>query len=252
MRLESLLQYLDEYLGVRDHPDYGPALNGLQVAGASEVRKIAAAVDATQASIDAAAEHGADLLLVHHGLFWDGLKPVTERRYRRLKALFAADLALYSCHLPLDSHPEVGNCALLARAIGLRLEGRFGEYKGQPLGWVGRFDEPVTVADLVAKTTNAVGGDVKVFDSGPELIERVGVVTGGAGSMTSEAAAAGLDAFITGEGAHHNAFDATESGIHLLFAGHYATETFGVRALAEHLSDRFGVDHVFIDLPTGL
>ena len=252
MKLKSLLQYVDEYVGVSDHPDYPQALNGLQVAGPDEVTKVAAAVDASQASIEAAAEAGADLLVVHHGLFWDGLRPVTGRRYERLKTLFDHGIALYSCHLPLDSHAEVGNCALLARALGLELAGRVGRYKDRDLGWWGRYDTPISVEEFVQRTSDAVGGPVQALPGGPERIERVGVVTGSSGSLTEEAAAAGLDAFVTGEGAHHNAFDAKEFGIHLLFAGHYATETFGVRALVEHLSESFDLEHVFIDQPTGL
>lgn len=252
MKLESLLQYMGEYLGVADHPEYDRGLNGLQVEGPDEVSKIAAAVDASLASIEAAGDAGADLLIVHHGLFWDGLRPVTGRRYRRLKTLMDRGIALYSCHLPLDSHPEIGNCALLARAVGLTLDGRIGEYRGAPLGWTGTFDEPVDVEGLRQRTAEAVGAEVTVLPGGPNEIRRVGVVTGNAGVMTEAAAESGLDAFITGEGAHHHAFDAAEYGIHLLFAGHYATETFGVRALAEHLSERFSLEHVFIDQPTGL
>ncbi|MEM7416572.1 MAG: Nif3-like dinuclear metal center hexameric protein [Gemmatimonadota bacterium] len=252
MKLESLLQYMGEYLGVADHPEYDRGLNGLQVDGPREVTKVAAAVDASLASIEAAAEAGADLLIVHHGLFWDGLRPVTGRRYRRIKALIERGIALYSCHLPLDSHPEIGNCAMLARAIGLSLDGRIGEYRGAPLGWTGTFPDAVDLAGLKQKTEAAVGGDVQVLPGGPVEIRRVGVITGNAGSLTEEAAAAGLDAFVTGEGAHQHAFDAAEFGIHLLFAGHYATETFGVRALAEHVAERFSLEHVFIDQPTGL
>lgn len=252
MKLESLLQYMDEYLGVQGHPDYRTALNGLQVAGPEDVDRIAMAVDASQASITAAAEDGADLLLVHHGLFWGGLQPVVGRLHRRLTLLFEAELALYSCHLPLDGHAEIGNCVLLARALGLALEGRVGSYEGVDLGWWGRLPQPLSAQELTEELSQVVGGPVQALPGGPDEIETVGVVTGGGGSFVQEAARLGLDAFVTGEGAHHTYFDATEFGIHVLFAGHYATETFGVRALGEHLSERFDLPCHFIDQPTGL
>lgn len=252
MKLESLIQYVDRYLAVAEHPDYGTALNGLQVAGPDEVGRIATAVDASLATIERAIELEADLLLVHHGLFWDGLRPVTGRHYRRLKRLLDHDLAVYSCHLPLDAHAEVGNCVLLAGAIGIETMGRLGTYKGADLGWWGTLAEAVDAAALTSRVEEAVGGPVHVLPGGPDRIERVGVLTGGGGSFVREAAELGLDAYVTGEGAHHNFFDAEELGITVLFAGHYATETFGVRTLGEHLAERFGVESVFIDRPTGL
>ena len=252
MKLESLVQYLDGYLGVADHPDYAPAVNGLQVAGPERVETVATAVDATLASIGAAAEVGADLLMVHHGLFWDGLRSISGRRYRRLKALFDADLALYSVHLPLDAHPEVGNCALLTDAVGLRREGRFGAYQGAEIGWWGTVPDPWTVETLEQRVSTAVDGPVRILSGGPELIQRVAVLTGGGGSFVPQAAAEGMDAIVTGEASHHTFFDAAELGVHVVLAGHYATETFGVRALGEHVAQRFGVQARFIDQPTGL
>lgn len=252
MRTESLLQYLDGYLGTADHPDYPTALNGLQVEGSPEVSTIATAVDASLDSIRAAARLGADLLIVHHGLFWGGLRPVVGRLHRRLAGLLEQRIALYSCHLPLDSHAEVGNCALLARELGLDLEGRLGTYKGAEIGWWGRLPGAMTAEGLSTALADAVGREVHAIAGGPDRIETVGVVTGGGGSFIAEAAGRGLDAFITGEGAHHNHFDATEYGIHVLFGGHYATEVFGVRALGEHVTERFGIASHFIDQPTGL
>lgn len=252
MKVESLLQYIQEYLTVDGHPDYPGALNGLQVAGRDEVAVIATAVDATQASIEAAASLNADLLIVHHGLFWEGLKPIVGRRHRRLAALVESGIALYSCHLPLDGHPEIGNCALLARALGLELQGRLGQYEGVDLGWWGRLADPVSPGQLVELVSHAVAGPVHAIPGGPDRIERVGVVTGGGASFIEEAADMGLDAFVTGEGPHHSHFDAIEFGIHVLFGGHYATETLGVRALGEHLAVRFDLTHHFIDQPTGL
>lgn len=252
MKLESLLQYLDEYLSIAGYPDYPEAMNGLQVEGGGDVGVVACAVDASQASITASAELGADLLIVHHGLFWDGPKPVVGVRYRRLSALIEAGIGLYSCHLPLDSHAEIGNCVLLARALGLDPEGRLGAFEGVPMGWWGRFDSPRTVAELATLVESAVGGHVHTIKGGPDRIERVGVVTGGGAAFIQEAADLGLDAYVTGEGPHHAHFDATEYGIHVLFGGHYATETFGVRALGEHLSERFELQNHFIHQPTGL
>ncbi|MDH3270867.1 MAG: Nif3-like dinuclear metal center hexameric protein [Gemmatimonadota bacterium] len=253
MKVESLLQYVDEYLGVAAHPDYRTALNGLQVEGPETVERIATAVDASVASIEAAAELDAQLLMVHHGIFWGGLQPITGAFHKRVSLLIEHGIALYSCHLPLDGHPEIGNCALLARALGLELDGRLGQYEGVDLGWTGSFEDQLEIETLTERVSAAVGGSaVKVLPGGPPEIGRVGVVTGGASSFIREAADAGLDAFITGEGPHHAYFEAVEFGIHVLFAGHYATETFGVRALGRHLTERFGVESSFIDQPTGL
>ena len=253
MKLESVLHYLDEWLQVSDHPDYPSALNGLQVGGPSEVETVVTAVDASGASIRAAAELGADLMIVHHGLFWGGLEPIVGRHERRIRALFEANIALYSVHLPLDTHLEVGNCALLARAIGVDIRGRLGSYKGQDLGVWGDVPEPVEVGQLQKLVSSVVGGGaVRALPGGPERIQSIGVLTGGGGSFVREAADAGLDAYVTGEGSHHTYFDATEFGIHVLFAGHYSTETFGVQAVGGHLSERFGLTSYFVDQPTGL
>jgi dinuclear metal center YbgI/SA1388 family protein len=250
VKLEELQTYLDEYLRVADVPDYSGAVNGLQVDGGRDIRRIAVAVDAAQATVDAAVAMDADMLLVHHGLFWDGNQPVTGRRYRRLRALIQAGIAVYSAHLPLDVHPEVGNNAVLARALGIEPAGRFGDYKGHPLGVWGEVD--MRREALCARMDEVLGVRVKLVPGGPERVRRVGVITGGAGSMVGAAVEAGLDTFITGEGAHHNFFDAEEGGINLLLGGHYATEVWGVRALAQHLEQRFGLEWRFIDHPTGL
>jgi len=247
----TLVSYLDDFLRVRQLPDYPTAVNGLQVdSGRAEVRRIAVAVDAAQHTIDAAVREGVDLLIVHHGLFWDGNQPVTGRRYRRLKALMDADLPLYSAHLPLDVHPEVGNNAVLARELGVTIRGTFAEYKGMPVGVWGELE--IRREALCARLDALLGGRVKLVAGGPEQVRTVAVITGGAGGETSVAAAAGYDAYVSGEGAHHNYFDAEEGGINLLLGGHYATETFGVRALARHLEAEFGLEWVFIDHPTGL
>jgi dinuclear metal center YbgI/SA1388 family protein len=252
MKLESILQYVDEYLSVSGHPDYPTALNGLQVDGPEEVRVVACAVDASQASIARASELGADLMMVHHGLFWDGPAPLVGARYRRVKGLIESGVALYSCHLPLDGHPEIGNCALLAKSLSLKLEGRLGAYKGIPIGWWGRLGEPMSPPEFTALVGEVLGGPVHVIPGGGDRIERVGVLTGGGASFIREAADLGLDAYVTGEGPHQAHFDAIEYRIHVLFGGHYATETFGVRALGSHLAERFDLEYHFIDQPTGL
>jgi dinuclear metal center YbgI/SA1388 family protein len=250
MRLNELREYLDGYLRIAEVPDWGGALNGLQVDSPREVGRIACAVDAAQATVEAAVAWGADLLLVHHGLFWDGNQPVTGRRYRRLKAALDADLAVYSAHLPLDVHPEVGNNSLLARELGIEPRGSFGEYKGLPIGVWGELD--VTRGELHERAERVLGVPVKLVPGGPERIRRAGVITGGGGDEIAAAAAAGLDAFLTGEARHHNFFDAEEGGVNLLLGGHYATETWGVRALARHLAAKFGLEWTFIDHPSGL
>jgi dinuclear metal center YbgI/SA1388 family protein len=252
LKLESLLQYVDEYLAVAEHPDFPNALNGLQVGGPDEVRSLAVAVDASEASIAEAVQRGADLLIVHHGIFWQGLTPITNRQLRRVRPLIENRVALYSCHLPLDGHAELGNSALLARALGLEELERFGEYKGARIGWHGRVAQPMDVETLVRQVETELDAPVRAVAGGPERIDRVGVVTGGGTSMLEEAVALGLDAFVTGEGSHHSYFDAMELGIHLLFGGHYATETFGVKALGAHLAERFGLTWYFVDQPTGL
>ncbi|HET8655647.1 MAG TPA: Nif3-like dinuclear metal center hexameric protein [Longimicrobiaceae bacterium] len=250
MHLDELTAYLDGYLRVAEVPDYPAALNGLQVENAGEVTRVAAAVDASQASIDAALAAGADLLLVHHGLFWDGNRPVTGRRYRRLSALLRADVAVYSAHLPLDVHAEVGNNAVLARELGIEVEGAFGEYRGSPVGLWGRLE--IGREALAARLGETLSAPVKLVPGGPERVRRVGVITGGAGGEIEAARALGLDAFITGEGAHHNYFDAEEGGINLYLGGHYATEVWGVRALARKLEEEFGLPWSFVDHPTGM
>ncbi len=250
MELSELAGYLDDYLGLPEHPDYSGAHNGLQLEGRAGVTRVAAAVDASFATIEAAVHSRADLLLVHHGLFWDGAAPLTGRIYRKVKRAVEAGLAIYSAHLPLDSHPEVGNCAVLARALSIEVRGRFGYFEQVPIGIWGRLDEQRDT--FVERLSGIVEGPVHLIPGGPERMSRVGVLTGGGGSKIRDAVEAGLDTFITGEGSHHTHFDAIELGINVFYAGHYATETWGVRALAMHLEGRFGLPWEFLDFPTGL
>ena len=250
VKLSELTDYLDRYLRLAEVPDYPNALNGLQVDGPDEVERLVVAVDACQATIDAANERQADLLLVHHGLFWKGLAPVTGRHGRRLRALLQRNVALYSAHIPLDVHPDVGNNAVLARQLGLVDTDGFGDYEGQPLGVAG--DLALDRAELVDRIATTLKVDPHVIGAGPERTARVGIITGGAGSMIEDARAAGVDTFVTGEGTHHTHFDAEELGVNVIYAGHYATETVGVNALASHLDERFDLSCEFLDHPTGL
>jgi len=237
MRLADVTRYLDDYLRVGEVPDAPGALNGLQVANTGEITRAAAAVDLCEATVRLAAEARADLLLVHHGLFWGGPRPLTGPSYRRVASLLQCDIAVYSAHLPLDRHPEVGNNAVLARELGVSVRGEFGDLERM---------------DLRQRLTELLGSTPRLMAFGPARTRRVGIVTGGAGSLIGQAAAAGLDTYITGEGAHHTYFDAEELGLNVFYAGHYATETVGVKALAEHVHRRFGLPWVFLDHPTGL
>jgi dinuclear metal center YbgI/SA1388 family protein len=260
--LADIVRYLDEYLRVRAVPDERNAVNGLQVENQGLVGGIVAAVDASQATIDSVIAEGpgrggaAPLLLVHHGLFWDGNLPLTGRRYRRVSALMDHDIALYSAHIPLDLHPSVGNNVVLAERLGLAVEGWFGEYKGVPIGVWGHAPARLASRDaLVAEVNHALGistAGARLIAGGPERVARIGIITGGAGNMIGAAHDAGLDTYITGEGAHYTYFDAVEWGLNVIFAGHYATETLGVQALASHLAERFDLDWEFHDHPTGL
>lgn len=251
VELSRLVAYLDAYLDIENVPDYPGALNGLQLENSGRVTKIAACTDACQATIEAAADAGADLMLVHHGLFWgDGLRPLTGRSYRRVRPLLAHDIAVYSAHLPLDAHPDVGNNAELARGIGLRVLDRFCRYEGFPIGFWGELS--VSREEVARRLETLLGIEPFLIPGGPERVERVGVLTGGGGGFISEARDAGLDTLITGEGAHHTYFDAEEWGLNVFYAGHYATETLGVKALASHVSESFGCDWQFLDHPTGL
>jgi dinuclear metal center YbgI/SA1388 family protein len=254
--LRDLVGYLDGYLRIAEIPDDPNAVNGLQVENRGTISRIVAAVDASQATIDGLNGPSAALLLVHHGLFWEGNLPVTGRRYRRIRALLERDTALYSAHIPLDLHPGVGNNAVLARALGLVDPEPFGTHKGILIGVAGTQPGPAAtredlvrrLADLLSLTPSAI----RLIAGGPEQIRRVGVITGAAGTAIGQAREAGCDTFITGEGAAHTYFDAMELGVNVIYAGHYATETVGVRALAEHLGERFGLPWEFHDHPTGM
>ena len=248
-RLDEVVRFLDGHLRLEGAPDYANALNGLQVEGPETVARVAVAVDASEAVI-AEAGAWADLLIVHHGLFWGGLRPLTGPFYRRTKGLIESRTALYAVHLPLDGHAEVGNAVILAGKCGVRALEPFGDYRGRPKGWMG--DVPaIPLRDLRESLAEVLGGPVRVVPGGPERVTRVGVVTGGGASALWDAQAAGLHVLITGEAGHHDFINAREAGVSLLLGGHYATEVWGVRAVAGVLEDRFGVRSRFVDSPTG-
>ena len=251
MRLDTLVRYLDDYLRVAEEVADAPeALNGLQVGNSGDITKLAAAVDMCEATVRMAAEQRADCLLVHHGLFWGGLRPLVGPAYRRVAALIKGNIALYAAHLPLDRHPDVGNNSVLARLLGVKVRGEFGSYHGAPIGIWGEYSGKRD--ELSWSLTKTLGSAPRLLPFGPERVQRVGIVTGAGGSLIPQAAAAGLDTYITGEGQHWTFFDAEELGINVFYAGHYATETVGVKALAEHLSKKFDLPWAFLDHPTGL
>jgi dinuclear metal center YbgI/SA1388 family protein len=253
MRMASLAEitaFLDRELRIAELPDYSGAMNGLQLENGGSVTRIAAAVDASLSVVEAALADRADLLLVHHGMFWQGAQPVTKAFYRKLKAAMDGGLAIYSAHLPLDVHPVLGNNALLLAALGFKADGTFMNFKGLATGLTAKVK--ISRDDLLQRASSAVAGPVHLCAGGPEAVRRLGVVTGGAGSEVAAAAAAGVDTFLTGEGPHWSYPLAEELGINVLYAGHYATETFGVKALAARLQADHGLPWSFIDRPTGL
>jgi dinuclear metal center YbgI/SA1388 family protein len=248
--LTAITAYLDELLDIPAFPDYPNAFNGLQLENSGRISKVGAAVDSGLKVIEMAIDQGVDLLLVHHGLFWGGCAPIAGATYRKLGKAIGANLAVYSSHLPLDAHPEIGNNVLLAAELGLQPVEPFFEFKGRLVGCSAQVD--IGYSNLLAKIEHRFGRAVWHCHAGPELVRKVGIVTGGAGSELAEAKAQGVDTFITGEGPHHTFTLAEELGINLVYAGHYATETGGVKALADRVASRFGVPWVFLDHPSGL
>jgi dinuclear metal center YbgI/SA1388 family protein len=240
---DEILVFADELLDVGAYPDYGPM--GLQVAGTQEVTKIACGVSASRELFERAIEAGAQLVLVHHGLFWDKDTRVIGTLQRgRLETLFHGDLTLAAYHLALDAHSEIGNNVLLAKELGVEPERRFTEW-----GYGGQLAHPVPLSELAARVQEKLDRPPLVFSYGPEEVERVAVLTGGAARYVSDAAAEGYDCFVTGEADEPTKYAAKEAAIHFVAGGHYATETLGVRALAAKLADEFGVEWEFIDLP---
>lgn len=251
--LATVVAAMEKELRVAAVPDYPGALNGLQVASRhGRVTRVAAAVDACETVISRAVAAGVDLLLVHHGLFWSGAQRLDGPMFRKVASAIEGGLAIYSSHLPLDVHPVLGNNAQLAAALGLKKTSPFFPWKGIDLGL--RAAVNLDRADLVERVRAAVGGGaVHLCAGGPARVRRLGLITGGAGSEIAAAAAEGIDTFLTGEGPHWSYTMAEELGVNVLYAGHYATETFGVRALGRWLERKFRLPAtLFIDHPTGL
>jgi len=248
--LKSIVDHCDTILRTKEIGDYDGAVNGLQAANRGGVTRIAAAVDASLATVKLAITAKADLLVVHHGLFWGPSHPWTGKKYELLRLLMENNLAVYSSHLPLDAHPRLGNNAQLCAALGLKNLRPFFESHGQTIGF--KTQAKISRTELASRLARATGAKPRVIPGGPEICRRIGVVTGGAGEDLKLAAAEGVDTFITGEGPHWTCALAEELGINVLYGGHYATETFGVKALAAHLSRKFGTPWEFLDHPTGL
>ena len=248
--LAAIVRYCDQLLHTAEVKDYDRAVNGLQVENRGTISRIAAAVDASLATAKLAATAGADLLLVHHGLFWGPSHPWTGKRYELLRCLLENNLAVYSSHLPLDAHPRFGNNAQLCAALGFKALRPFFFDHGQFLGFQTRIQ--IRRSELAVRLRQVTGSRPLVIAAGPDICRRIGVVTGGAGSDLKKAAEEGVDTFITGEGPHWTYAMAEELDLNVLYGGHYATETFGVKALAANLSRRFHVRWTFLDHPTGL
>lgn len=249
--LKDLVRAANDWLNLESIPDYPGALNGLQLENSGRVGVIAAAVDACLPVIEEACERGVDLLVVHHGLFWQGTRKIEGPLYRKLKLAMDHDLAIYSAHLPLDIHPELGNNARMLSELRLGSSEPFFPWKGINLGLRSPVD--LSRVELLRRIENLTGFRPLLCPGGPERIREIGLITGGAGSQIHELADTGIDTFVTGEGPHWSYTAAEELGINLIYAGHYATETFGVKALAERWAKEFeGLKVEFIDHPTGL
>ena len=250
-KLTEIVEFLDAELHLRDIPDYSAAHNGLQLANNGEVTKVVSAVDASLPVIRKAINCGADLLVVHHGLFWQGVQKLVGAQYEKFSEAIQANLAIYSAHIPLDVHPTMGNNALLAAALGMDEAHAYFDWKGIKLGL--RQEMDADFDELLERLESVLGSDVHACRGRKEpKVGVVGVITGGAGSEVAAMAEAGIDTFITGEGPHWSYPLAEELGVNLIYAGHYATETFGVKAISKEVGGRWEVPNEFVDHPTGL
>ncbi len=249
-RLDEIVEFLDSELKIAEVPDYSAAMNGLQLQNAGSVQKVVAAVDASLPVIQKAVSLGADLLVVHHGMFWQGAQKVTGAVYEKLKLAIEHGLAIYSAHIPLDVHPKWGNNVQLAQAIGMDDPEPFFDWKGIQLGLCQKMTK--SRQELLQSLTQAVGSPVHLCSAGSDEVGVVGIITGGAGSEVASVAQCGIQTFITGEGPHWSYPLAEELQVNLFYAGHYATETFGVKVLTSELAHRFDIVSDFIDHPTGL
>lgn len=248
--LANIVAHCDKILRTREIGDYDGAANGLQVENSGAVTRIATTVDASLATIKLAIAAKADLLIIHHGLFWGLRQPWTGKNYELLKLCVENNLAIYSSHLPLDAHPKLGNNAQLCAALGLKNLKPFFTSHGQKIGF--KSQTKISRNELAARLERATGAKPKIIPGGKNICEKIGIVTGGAGAELKLAAAEGVDTFITGEGPHWTFALAEELGLNVFYGGHYATETFGMNALAAELSKKFNVPWTFLDHPTGL
>lgn len=248
--LKTIVEYCEQFLKHKNFPDYSGAMNGLQLSNSGSVNHIAMAVDANLLTIRKAVKTKADFLLVHHGIGWSPLCPITGNRYEWLSLAIKNNLAIYSSHLPLDAHPRYGNNVLMAKVLGLKKITPFFEEKGVMLGQKGIL--PMKREILQKKMAEKLGATPTLLPFGPSICKNVGIVTGGAGNHLAQAAAEGVDTFITGEGNHWTFSAAQELGINVFYGGHYLTETFGVRAFGAHLSNKYSLPSTFIDYPSGL
>lgn len=254
--LDAVVAHLDAVLRTREVPDYSGAVNGLQMANAGRVGRVATAVDFSRAAVEQSLAAGATLLVVHHGMFWGGAQPIVGPAYERVRRLVAGNLAVYASHLPLDTHPTLGNNARLARTLGLEPTGGFARFKTVDVGVSGEAD--VETAELVARARAFAAGWGHALVHTPvapsQRTRRWGLCTGaGASSETlAEASQRGIDTLIVGEGPHHTAVEGAERGVTILYAGHYATETLGVQALGAELEQTFELPWSFVGSPTGL
>ena len=249
MDILPLSHYLDNLLDISNIPDLPNAFNGLQVENTGDIKKIGLAVDICDATIRMAIDQECHMVLVHHGLFWSGSQPIRGKIYKKLSTLIRNNVGLYAAHIPLDIHPLLGNSKVLADLLGLQNPQPFGEYMGIKIGLKGTIQSQ-PAKQLAKYLGRNLSTQVQVI--GERKIESIGLVTGGAGEMICQAVEEGLDAYLTGECDHHHFHEATEGGCTLLLAGHYATETGGVKAIGKHLEGKFGIECEFLHYPTGL
>ncbi|MFC4426044.1 Nif3-like dinuclear metal center hexameric protein [Deinococcus navajonensis] len=248
----ELVRWLNDFLQLDTFSGADLSLNGLQIEGTDVIRRIAASVDTSVKTLQHAADSGADLLLVHHGLFWGKPLPVTGPHRDRLRVALMADLNLYAAHLPLDAHPEVGNNAMIARALSLQDTQVFDRVDGHPIGLTGDLPFEQSLQDFADRVQKLTGEICLVHGGGTPTVRRLGVTSGKGADRIAQAAAMGLDTLLTGEPEHVHFNDAFEYGVNVVYAGHYETEVFGVRALAARIEEEFGLPWQFLHHPTGL
>ncbi len=249
MKLKELTQYLDKLLVIDEFQD--SSSNGLQFEGREEVKRVALAVDACAAVFREAIRLSSDIVIVHHGLFWGDIKNIRGNLKERLQLLFDSNISLYAAHLPLDAHPELGNNAQIMKALGIEVRGGAGRYRGSPLGFWGELEEELSLKSFTERVEERLGTRCRVLDFG-DRVKRVAVLSGTGWQVLNEASDIGFDTLITGESSHSAYTLAEELGVNVIFAGHYATERLGVKALGEHLREKFGLEVSFIEHSTGL